>query len=90
MADIDELREFYADLFEHSREIEFTYGNKTYCFQPNSKEEDRFDLWVCQDEKREGRVIASMYSLDEILNSRVFDGKSFVEIHDDTIDHTYF
>ncbi len=91
MTSVDEIKEFFSDLFECSREIEFTYQDKQYSIEPDPNEENKFNIWMLPvGQTAGGMIIGEARNLDEVINSRFFDNSSLYEIYDKTTDFTYF
>ena len=81
------------EFLTHNNEIEFEYNGVPYIIQPNvEKEKHYLVIWTAYDD-RENITIAKEQSflemstekevIDKVINTKCFDGKSLLEIHND-------
>ena len=79
-----ELKDLYDELMNNHEE-EFIYNNKTYILQPEVKGKKEYLViysldgeYLAKEEIKNGVIDKSL--IDKILNTKCFDGKSFIEI----------
>lgn len=85
---LDELYEFLS----YSREIEFEYNGKNYALQPEVHDGIAYLLiWDCDDNDADCLVKRKLPKwgdvprevIDDVLNTKCFNGKSFLEVEQD-------
>ena len=85
------------DFIEHNHEIEFTYSKEEYTIEPvGNMDTVVFEIWKYGDNpKRICEVSAATdceirLVIEQLLNQRCFNGRSFMEIEQEiTIDTIY-
>ena len=74
----------YLEALRVNREVEFVYDGVGYRFEPNY-EKGGYDVWKYLEGFKTGggAVVASGVAVDELLEMKYFNGKSFAEIEND-------
>ena len=82
-----ELKELYDELLNNHEE-EFVYNKKNYILQPEVKGKKEYLViysldgeYLVKEEIKNGVIDKTL--IDKILNTKCFDGKSFIEVKDD-------
>ncbi len=83
----EKARKEYLEILNHNGEIEFMYNKFFYHIEPDYEKEDIYNIWKFAD-KYEGRgeKIATCSPATSILEVKVFEGKSILEIEGDMTD----
>lgn len=84
------IRQDYLEELNHNGEISFIYRNKRYNIEPSGNPTDpdyRFQVWEFEIKKNaKGKIVAECKTPDNVLDNKIFDGKSLMEIDGEITD----
>lgn len=82
----EQIREEYLEEMSHNGEISFNYDSKYYHIEPATDSDD-YEVWQFSSfGADDGKLIASCKTHNNVLDDKIFNGKSLMEIDGEITD----
>ncbi len=83
----DEAKKEFLEILGYGGEIEFMYNGHFYHIEPDTDIDNTYDIWrFANAEGDNGKMIARCTPPEAVLEEKMFDGKTILEIEDDITD----